>query len=209
MKKYAYLCGRMKKDKPEYEDIRHMVEDVTGRKMQTPKDFDLLAFRIYDRTNLLLSVSTLKRFWGYVAKNDETRGEMSKSSLNVLAAYVGFADWDVFCNRRVTDDAKDASNLFYGLKRTTADRFLPGETMVVMWKPDRSITLRYSGNDIWLVTESMNSKLSVGDTFKCHVFVESQPLVLVDLVHENMPPCGYVCGKDGGIVFQIPTLPQQ
>ena len=209
MEKYAYLCSQMKKDKPEYEDIRHMVEDVTGHKMQTPKDFDLLSLRIYDRTNILLSVSTLKRFWGYVAKNDETRGEMRKSNLNALAAYVGFADWDAFCNRKVTDDAKESSNLFYGHKQTTADHFQPGETMVVMWKPDRCITIRYSGNDIWMVTECKNSKLSAGDTFKCHIFVENQPLVLVDLVHEGMPPCGCVCGKDGGIVFQIPTLPQQ
>ncbi len=198
----------MRKDKPEYDDIRRIVEEVTGRKIQTPKDFDFLALRIYDRTNTPLSVSTLKRFWGYVAKDDEARGEMRKSTLNALAAYVGFVNWEAFCNRDVSDDAKETSNLFYGHKQMTTDRLQPGETMIVMWKPNRSIALRYSGNDVWMVTECKNSKLSVGDTFKCHVFIEHQPLVLVDLVHEGMPPCGYVCGKDGGIVFQTPNLPQ-
>lgn len=191
----------MKKDKPEYEDIRCMVEDVTGRKMKTPKDFDLLVLRIYDRTNILLSVSTLKRFWGYVAKNDETRGEMRKSSLNALAAYVGFSDWDSFCNRKDNNEAIDSSNFFYGHKQITTEQLQPGDTLIVMWKPDRMISLRYSGNDVWIVIESRSSKLSVGDTFKCHIFVEHQPLVLVDLVHEGLPPCGYICGKNGGISF--------
>ncbi len=196
---------KMKIDKPEYEDIRRMVEEVTGQKIQTPKDFNLLALRIYDRTNILLSVSTLKRFWGYVAKNDDTRGEMRKSSLNALAAYVGFVDWDAFCNRKNSDSIKeDTSNFFYGHKQISTDKMQPGDTLIVMWKPDRMISLRYSGNDDWMVTESRNSKLSVGDTFKCHVFVEHQPLVLVDLVHEGLPPCGYICGKDGGITFQKP-----
>lgn len=194
----------MKKDNPEYDDIRRMVEEVTGHKMLTPKDFDLLALRIYDRTKILLSVSTLKRFWGYVAKKDESRGEMRKSSLNALAVYAGFVDWDAFCNRHDTDDTRDASNLFYGLDAITTDHLRPGQTIVVIWKPDRRVTLRYSGNDVWMVTESKNSKLSVGDTFKCHVLVEHQPLVLVDLVHDGLPPCGYVCGKDGGITFQLP-----
>lgn len=90
------FAADMKKDKPEYDDIRRMVEDMTGRKMQTPKDFDFLARMIFERTSVLLSVSTLKRFWGYVAKDDETRGEMRRDSLNTLAVYVGYADWDTF-----------------------------------------------------------------------------------------------------------------
>lgn len=198
----------MKIEKPEYEDIRRTIEDVTGRKMQTPKDFDLLAVRIYERTNTLLSVSTLKRFWGYVAKEDGGRGEMRQSTLNVFAAYVGFADWDAFCNRNNSGEAKETSNLFYGQKQISTDKLKPGDALVVMWKPDRCVTVRYSGNDVWVVTESRNSKLSVGDTFNCHIFVEHQPLVLIDLVHNGLPPCGYICGKDGGITFQMPS-PQQ
>lgn len=198
----------MKIEKPEYDDIRRMIEDVTGRKMQTPKDFDLLAVRIYERTNILLSVSTLKRFWGYVAKDDEGRGEMRQTTLNVFATYVGFADWDAFCNRKDSGEI-ETSNLFYGQKQVTTDKLQPGDTLTIMWKPDRCVTVRYSGNDVWVVTESRNSKLSVGDTFKCHLFVEHQPLVLADLVHDGLPPCGYVCGKTGGITFQKPNLPQR
>lgn len=198
----------MKKEKPEYDDIRRMIEDVTGRKMKTPKDFDFLAVRIYERTNTLLSVSTLKRFWGYVAKEDEGRGEMRLSTLNVFSIYVGFADWDAFCNRNDSNGTTDTSNLFFGKKQIIASKLLPGDVLVIMWKPNRCITVRYSGNDVWMITESHNSKLSTGDTFKCHIFVEHQPLVLADVVHNGLPPCGYICGKDGGVTFQMPN-PQQ
>lgn len=179
-----------------------MAEEATGRKMNTPKDFDLLALRIYDRTHLLLSTSTLKRFWGYTGKNDETRGNLRRSSLNALAQYVGFTGWDAFCNRTSKDDeGKESSSLFYGCRQMTTDEMTPGDKLTVMWNPGRRIVIRYSGNDVFVMLESENSKLSVGDTFKCHVFVENQPLVLVDLVHEGLPPCGYTCGRIGGIRF--------
>lgn len=193
----------MKIDKPEYTDLRRMVEETTGRSMQTPKDFDLLVLRIYDRTNVLLSTSTLKRFWGYVAKQDETRGELRRSTLNTLSAYVGYTDWQAFCNRTGAQQGEDTSNLFYGHKQLTADKLQPGDMLTLMWNPDRLVKLRYSGNDVFMVTESQHSKLAVGDTFKCHAFVEHQPLTLVDLVHLGMPPCGYTCGKAGGIRFYL------
>lgn len=191
----------MKNDKPEYADLRRMVEEVTACKMQTPKDFDLLALRIYDRTKVFLSVSTLKRFWGYVGKNDEKKGEMRRSSLNALAVYVGFSDWDAFCHRSDDEVGDGGSNFFYGCKQLLAESLTPGDELMVIWRPNRCITIRYSGSNVFVVLANENSKLSVGDTFKCHLFVENQPLTLVDLVHDGMPPCGYVCGKNGGVTF--------
>lgn len=191
----------MKKDNIEYEDIRRMAEEATGREMKTPKDFDLLALRIYDRTRVLLSTSTLKRFWGYTDKSNEKRGDLRRSSLDALAQYVGFTSWDAFCKRTSKSGEEESSNLFYGSKQLTTKSLTPGDKLTVMWNPDRRIVIRYSGNDVFIVLASENSKLSVGDTFKCHVFVENQPLVLVDLVHGEHAPCGYICGKLGGIRF--------
>lgn len=192
----------MKFDKPEYNEIRRMVEETLGRKIETPKDFELLAQQIFIRTNVLLSVSTLKRFWGYVAKQDETRGEMRKSTLNTFANYVGYTDWDAFCQEGIAAAEADASSLFYGQKYLDVNSLYPGDTLLIIWKPNRKVTVRYSGNYVFVVIANENSKLSVGDTFKCHLFVEHQPLVVVDLLHDGLPPCGYICGKKGGIMFQ-------
>lgn len=191
-------------DQEQFAELRHMVEYVTGCKMCTPKNFNLLSVRIYDRTHVSLSPSTLKRFWGYATKDEASNGMRRKSTLDVLSRYAGYTDWEAFCHREKISPDKDASNLFFGHKQITADSMQPGDTLIVIWKPNRRINLRYVGNSMWMVVDSKNSKLSVGDTFKCHIFIEHQPLVLSDLIHDNLPPCGYICGKNGGITIMRP-----
>lgn len=46
------------------------VEQAMGRRLQTPKDFDLLSERVYARTGEMVSRNTLRRIWG---KLDEER----------------------------------------------------------------------------------------------------------------------------------------
>jgi len=53
------------------------------------------------------------------------------------------------------------------------------------------------------VMEAEKTKLSVGDTFKCDIFIEGEPLYLNNLVHEGRPPMVYVAGKKGGIRFLL------
>lgn len=60
--------------------------------MSTPKDFDCLRNSIYEECHEMVSVSTLKRLWGYNRYDNTPR----KSSLNPIARYVGFRDWDDF-----------------------------------------------------------------------------------------------------------------
>lgn len=185
----------------DYKEWRLMAEKATGCEMRTPKDFALLAARIFARTNVLVSATTLKRLWGYIDKGEQ-KHNMRRSTLNALAMYVGYCDWDAFCNRE-TNENKDSSHLFYDAKHITTEKLTPGDVMVVMWNPNRCVTLRYSGSNMFVVIANENSKLSVGDTFRCNVFIENQQLIIVDLVHDGLPPCGYVCGKHGGIKFYI------
>jgi hypothetical protein len=49
----------------------------------------------------------------------------------------------------------------------------------------------------------MNSKLSVGDCFCCDRFTQGEQLFLYNLVHEDNKPTGYVCGRLGGIQFNV------
>jgi hypothetical protein len=53
------------------------------------------------------------------------------------------------------------------------------------------------------VVESKNSKLSQHDTFICERIIENQPLFLSNLIHENGNPVNYICGKKGGVKFQL------
>jgi len=55
-------------------------------------DFDKLSDLIFDKTGDRLSVSTLKRIWGRVRYNSNP----STMTLNVLARFLGHADWRAF-----------------------------------------------------------------------------------------------------------------
>ena len=60
--------------------------------MATPKDFNFLSEHIFEENHTRISPSTLKRIWGYLQNDNTPRS----TSLNILANYVGYKDWDDF-----------------------------------------------------------------------------------------------------------------
>ena len=181
------------------EELRHMVEQVLGVEVKTPRDFELLQEHIRQKTRQRLSLSTLKRFWGYVDK-DNTDYRVRVTTLDILAQYAGYQSWVAFCQADLA--ASDESG-------TTTSRHLyvkelaQGSHIVLKWKPDRVVTLRYEGEDLLTVVESINSKLRPGDTCHCTNIVEGMPLTLFSLVRESALIGNYVCGKTHGVAFSI------
>ena len=78
--------------KEDFDRLKEEVERLVGRKIASPKDFDFLMRQIYGYTQELISVSTLKRMWGYV----NSKSNPSKFNLDLLSRMVGFYDWDAF-----------------------------------------------------------------------------------------------------------------
>lgn len=60
----------------------------------TNQDFELLSEEIYKKTNINLSITTLKRIWGKV----DYQSSPSTTTLNVLAQYLGYKHWRDFQN---------------------------------------------------------------------------------------------------------------
>lgn len=59
------------------------------------------------------------------------------------------------------------------------------------------------GNSRFEVTESINSKLSVGDTFSCNLFIQNEPLYLSNLIHEGYTSLNYVAGENNGVNIRV------
>lgn len=180
--------------------LKMLAEKVAGRKIVTPRDFDYLSMRIFDSTHMYVSAMTLKRFWGYLG--DKYRTTPSLFTLNSLARYVGYIDWESFCT--------------IGDKSTVHSNFLPNDCIrssslkrndriELIWHPDRHVTINYEGLGLFKVTESINSKLSCGDTFMCDYIIDGEPLHIYCLVHEGNAPTNYVCGNIGGVKFKVIT----
>lgn len=73
------------------------------------------------------------------------------------------------------------------------------DVLRVSWAPDRCCHFRHLGSGRFVVERSVNSKLAVGDTFSCLIFVPGQPLYLDHVFHQGQGPMLYVAGKQGGI----------
>ena len=65
---------------------------MVGRKMVVPRDFAWLSEKVLERTQQRVSASTLRRFWGYVNEGVSA----SKFTKNVLANFLGYADFEEF-----------------------------------------------------------------------------------------------------------------
>lgn len=73
------------------------------------------------------------------------------------------------------------------------------DVLRVCWAPDRCCHFRHLGGGRFVVEHSENSKLAVGDTFSCLIFVPGQPLYLDDVFHQGQGPMLYEAGRQGGL----------
>lgn len=172
--------------------LKKQVEEVAGRTMRLPSDFDVLAQAVADATGEHISTNTLKRLWGYIDGYRTSR----RFTLNVLARYAGHRDWDDFCRNLSNTAASQIFDSHY----IDSDTLQAGARITLRWHPGRVVTIEYRGRNEYVVVDSHNAKLSVGDTFKCQGFVPGQPLVLNGVLHQGIDhPINYICGKQGGI----------
>ncbi len=174
--------------------LRDRVEEAFGGRVLTPIRFDALSQSIFERTGVLISATTLKRLWGYLNEPVTPR----RSTLDVLARYCGWTDFDTFGSGERSDI--ESGNL--GASTIRADRDItPGDRLRLMWAPDRVCVIEYDGDLRWHVTASEGTRLAPGDSFRCGLIVNGEPLYLDDLKHEGQKPGVYVCGRRSGVTF--------
>lgn len=174
------------------------IERMVGHQISTSKEFDELSELILKHTKVRLSPTTLKRIWGYL-RNEEVEPRML--TLSTLARFVGYKSYDAF-----TKSADNNSEIQSGkaLSRyITSDDIDVNDTLRLSWRPDRVLTIQHKGNGHFIVVEAVNTKLSVGDTFSCHLFIEHEPLFIDNLVHNGNTPVCYVIGRNDGITLLL------
>ena len=182
-----------------YKRLQTAVEKAVGREMRTPRDFDYLVARIYDATGENLSAMTLKRFWGYLG--EKNMRQLRLSTLNLLARMVGYTDWVTYYKESSAQGEIESD--FLRNNSLVTNSLQKGSMVQLMWHPDRVVTIRHDGYEVFTVVESVNSKLSVGDTFRCGLIVEGEPMYLAQLKHEGEEPVSYACGREGGVKFRV------
>lgn len=129
------------------------VEKVLDQKMRTPKDFDFLREQIYQKLNVLISSTTLKRIWGYLIDESTPRN----STLSVLARFVGYADYESFCNSLSGIDLPSDSIL--GNCLHTTEDLAVADRVILRWEPQRVCVVEYQGDGQFVVLSSEMTRL--------------------------------------------------
>ena len=178
--------------------LKEAIEDKFGQSVCSPADFSRLSDDLHSALGESLSVSTLKRVWGYVAGYASVRA----STLNTLSRYVGCRDWQEFCDTLTKPDASSFPTGDVVAMSTLA----VGDHVEVTWSPGRRIVARYMGQGRMCVTENVRSKLLVGTTFTCSGMVNGERLMLTQVeLPGAIQSLAYECGKHGGITARVLT----
>lgn len=174
------------------------VEDRLQRGMLSPKDFEYLHGVIFTELNESVSVSTLKRLWGY----SKYLSKPSVSILSTLCRLVGFRDWEYYKAHR-EGDGNAPSGLVLNDKITVNTDLETGDRVRLTWSPHRVCDVVYHGDGEFEVVASQNTAIRAGDWFCCSLIVSGEPLWLSNLRQYGKAPVAYVCGKQGGVRFEL------
>ena len=182
---------------PEIKCLRSDLEQRVGQQLQSPADFQLLIQQIWEKNHAVLSLSTIKRLWGYV----ESNGAPRLSTLNTLAKFLDFADWNAYLVA-LEQQGGTESAMFTGEGIQTAD-LQAEDRIVVAWQPNRQCTFRYLGDNQFVVEDSTNAKLQQGTTFSAARFMIGQPMYLDNILLADGTHTSYVAGKRHGLTSVI------
>lgn len=190
-------------NKENYEALKNAIEELLGRKVATKRDYEFLSMRILDRTGSYLSPITLRRFWGNLA-NGRYNTVPRRFTIDTLAQYTGYSNYEQFQKERAGDSTPPNSRFLLN-DYILSNALKKGQQIELSWLPQRFVTVEFLGYDMFKVVDSVNSKLSKGDTFHVDVITQGEPLYLNCLVHEGSAPTRYVCGQRGGVRFKLLT----
>lgn len=173
-------------------DLKEAIELKFGRSITTPSVFDSLYLEIKKETGKEISVSTLKRIWGYVIYPHAPRLEI----LSILSQYLGFRDWKDFTSSNNAIDYSD----FLTEDLIESERLIGGEIIQIAWAPDRICSLKYIGNSKYEVEMALNSKIQKGDILSCSIIAKGEPLMCSSILRDGLPfaEC-YIAAKNRGL----------
>jgi hypothetical protein len=105
-------------------------------------------------------------------------------------------------NSTASDD-EQPSSVSLSRHLSVVDGLTRGDRLRLTWNPGRVCDVEYNGSLHFRVVASKNTKLKPNDTFLCSLIIEGQPLYLDQLNQGDNPPAAYICGKQGGVRFEL------
>lgn len=179
------------------ECIKRDLSAKVGRPISTYSDFNYLYLQMKKKVSDPPSVSTLKRMWAYVSDSSSR----SKSTLNSLARYLEYSDWEEYVESIGGNDSGYFDNVVM-----MVSEYVPGTLVELKWNPDRVLVVEYVGDNMFRVVTSKNAKLHEKSVFHSSWFSIGLPMICTDVKLEGGSLGNYVAGYRSGLT-SIKVIP--
>ncbi len=176
------------------EALVELTNNNFGYVPSTPAEFNELSRLIQKKTGRPLSVATIKRIWGYVSY----KGFPSVTTLNILAKYNEYSDWESFFNKSKSAGLEDSG--FMEESMINSDELNPGDRLLLHWGKEKSCELECIGGKRFRVAESANIKLQQEDVLTLHTLCVGHPVYVSDIERGEERIPAYLGAKKGGLV---------
>lgn len=171
--------------------VIQLLKNKSGSDLRLPSDCELLSLDIESRTSVHIGATTLKRLLGF-ASDERTP---HASTLDAIARYLDFAHWEELS--RVADKGNSGFNTLSDELR--AVDLLADDVVEITYLPDRLVVLRYLGDGHFVVEESQNSKLLLGDEAEILHFVLHHPLLITNVWRNDTSLGALTLGRISGL----------
>lgn len=178
--------------------LRASIEEAVCRRIETPKDFRFLSEQIYGQTHELISPTTLKRLWGYLAEDVVPH----KSTLSILARFAGYVSWDDFCEQLSRMDGEVNEQPLF-VEAVIGGEVGVGQRLDVYWLPDSHLSLVSRGDSRFEVEESRHSLLAKGDSLHIGIIFRGKPLYVTRIRSVNVPHPSMIIAPRTGVDFFV------
>ena len=168
-----------------------LLSEKAGKDVTTSYGADYLRNDIEVVTGESLSLNTVKRLVGILPYDSTPR----LITFNIISKYLGFSSWQLlqeYLTGKISDFNVD--DFFIDMTNQPLNRIIK-----IKWQPDRYIAIKHLGNAMYIVTESINSKLHSNDVLYLSQIGEGFPFI-VKMVERNGVSLGnYIAAKKTGI----------
>ena len=172
--------------------LKKKIEEKFGEKVCYSRQCEAISEAIFEATGERLSLVTLKRFFGFTTAEVEPR----LSTLDILSKYCGYASFEI-----AKSDILNSGLIseFRNVERIESAELSSGSVVIVKYKPGRILRFRHLEGPLYLVEESLNSKLKKGDIVKVDSFTLGFELIASKVQRNGNDLGTYISAKQGGI----------
>ena len=157
--------------------IIELLSKKCGKDIRIPADCEVLALDIESKTKVHIGATTLKRLTGFASDEREPH----TTTLDAIARYLGYNNW------KELDEIAAKSNSALGCHENEirSTNLKEGYRVEIAYLPDRKIIFTYLGENRYIVSDSINSKLQKGDRMQIFNFVLNHPFFAQDVQRGN------------------------